>query len=191
MGLEANRPSTGIGKRLANYRRLANMSAQELSSATSGRISRTVISNIENGRKADVTIDELIHLSLALGVPPVALALPIDEPFREFEITYGLCSNTAELMLWFQGNSSGFGAFMPNDPTSVMPFPRSTATAVSNEIIQSVTEYKKTAELLDRAIDIFPASALGDAENKVDTLSKKLLNLGIDLTRHPSDGPAT
>lgn len=180
MGRETKSVSNGIGNRLANYRRLANMSALKLSAATSGRITRTVISNIENGRKADVSVDELILLSLALGIPPVALALPIDEPFKEVEISYGLISTNSELMNWFQGNP-GYDVYPKDDPEAKMGFPRSAATAISNEIIEGVNEYKKTAGLLERSIAIFPKSVLEEAEQKVDSLSNKLHNLGIDL----------
>ncbi|WP_281640528.1 helix-turn-helix domain-containing protein [Aurantimicrobium minutum] len=185
MGKEVNSPSYGIGKRLANYRRMANLSAQELSDATTGKITRTVISNIENGRKTDVSIDEVIHLSLALGIPPVALALPIEEPFKEFEISYGLSSNTGELMLWFQGNSTGFGAFRPEDPKYVMAFPRSTATAVSSEIINSISEYLAVTSELKALKISYPHDPFEEYEPKIAALTHKLTNLGIDLRKYP------
>jgi transcriptional regulator with XRE-family HTH domain len=80
------KPSEGIGRRLAQYRRLSGLSAQELSDKIGGMLSRSVIANIENGRKTDLTVDQLIALSWALDVPPVALALPLDEPYRFIRI---------------------------------------------------------------------------------------------------------
>lgn len=49
-------------------------------------MSRSVIANIESGRKTDVTVDQLLALAWVLDVPPVALALPLREPFKHVEI---------------------------------------------------------------------------------------------------------
>lgn len=45
-------------------------------------LSRAVITNLENGRKDDVTVTQLIALSSALGVPPVALAVDLSKPWQ-------------------------------------------------------------------------------------------------------------
>ncbi|MGK0740731.1 helix-turn-helix domain-containing protein [Leucobacter sp. Z1108] len=76
----SERASDRIGERIAFYRRLNGWSAAELSEVTGKTISKGVIANIETGRKKDVTVDELLTLSFALGVPPLAIALPLDRP---------------------------------------------------------------------------------------------------------------
>lgn len=76
----AEKPSDRIGERVAFYRKLNGMSAADLSEATGGAVSKGVIANIETGRKKDLTVDELVYLSWALCVPPLAIALPIDSP---------------------------------------------------------------------------------------------------------------
>lgn len=78
--MRIEKPSDRIGERLSFYRRLSGLSAAELSDLTNGAISKGVIANIETGRKRDLTVDELISLSWALQIPPVALALPIESP---------------------------------------------------------------------------------------------------------------
>jgi transcriptional regulator with XRE-family HTH domain len=68
--------------RLITARRCAlSMSAQELSDATERlglMVSRSVIANFESGRRAAITVDELIVLSRALGLNPVKL-LDVDD----------------------------------------------------------------------------------------------------------------
>ena len=85
--MKQNPLTVGFGGRLSEYRRLAGLSAQELSDRLGGSLSRAVIANIESGRKTDITIDQLLEISWALGVPPVALALPIDRPFETILIS--------------------------------------------------------------------------------------------------------
>ncbi|MFF1574122.1 helix-turn-helix domain-containing protein [Leifsonia sp. NPDC058292] len=69
-----------IGQRIAKYRRIEGWSAQKL--AEESGLSRSVITNIENGRKEDVTVRELLAMSEALRVPPAALMYPIDRPLQ-------------------------------------------------------------------------------------------------------------
>jgi transcriptional regulator with XRE-family HTH domain len=71
-----------IGKRIGHYRRLNGMSAEELAGRMSDGLTRAVITNLENGRKDDVTVTQLIALSAALGVPPVALAVDLSKPWQ-------------------------------------------------------------------------------------------------------------
>lgn len=70
--------SDDVGNKLRFYRALRRMSAQQVSDATNGQVTRAVIANIESGRKADVTVRELAHLAYALEVPAVALAPVLD-----------------------------------------------------------------------------------------------------------------
>jgi transcriptional regulator with XRE-family HTH domain len=78
--------SAGIGDRVSKYRKMAGLSAQQLSDRTGGELSRSVIANIESGRKTEVTVDQLIALSFALDVNPVALAMPIEAPYKTLSL---------------------------------------------------------------------------------------------------------
>jgi hypothetical protein len=80
------------------------MSAQDLSNAVGGVVSRGVIANIENGRKRDLTVDELILLSWALAIPPVALALPLDKPNQFISLRGGqtpTATRAFDVVNWF------------------------------------------------------------------------------------------
>ena len=107
-----DRPSAGIGDRLKRYRLLSGLSAQKLSDELDGAISRGVIANIEAGTKRDVTVDELIQLAYALDIPPVMLALPVEEPnenvlvYRGLGVEdFGLVSSSYRLVRWFSGEN--------------------------------------------------------------------------------------
>lgn len=78
----------GLGERLRKYREAQNLTAAMLATETQEifpdtTISRQVIFNIENGRKTDVNVTELVQLARALDVPPSALLCDFDKPFEE------------------------------------------------------------------------------------------------------------
>lgn len=71
-----------IGRAVQRERKARGLSAQELSAAC-GRlgfpIPRSTITNLENGRKETVSVQEVTVLALALEVPPVLLLYPLSE----------------------------------------------------------------------------------------------------------------
>ncbi len=58
------------------------MTAEELAALAGSGLTRSVISNIESGRKTNLTVAHLLALSEALGVPPTALVVSLEEPER-------------------------------------------------------------------------------------------------------------
>lgn len=66
-----------IGRRVAAYRRLNGWTMDELADRTGGAIGRSVIANIETGRKQDITVSQLVVLASGLGLPVVALLTDI------------------------------------------------------------------------------------------------------------------
>lgn len=69
-----------IGKRVARYRQMNGQSAEELATRSGDGFSRPVIANIETGRKKELTVTQLISLSVGLGVSPAALLFDIHKP---------------------------------------------------------------------------------------------------------------
>lgn len=67
-----------IGTRIAAYRRKAGFDrAADLAAAIpNDRITTSVIQNIESGRKADISVTQLLEISYALGITPVMLLAP-------------------------------------------------------------------------------------------------------------------
>ena len=95
-----------IGIRIAHYRRMNGVSTDDLADATSGAVSRAVIANIESGRKADVSVVQLLALAAALGVPPVALLLPLEEPEALVTVRPNDDRRAIDTLDWISGTSS-------------------------------------------------------------------------------------
>ncbi|KQR85194.1 helix-turn-helix domain-containing protein [Microbacterium sp. Leaf179] len=68
-----------VGERIKRYRQMNKMSAQKLADATG--LTRSIIANIESGRRSDLLFSELIALSEALRVAPAAIVFPVESPF--------------------------------------------------------------------------------------------------------------
>ncbi|TCL80184.1 hypothetical protein EDF43_110130 [Rathayibacter sp. PhB179] len=67
-----------------------------------------MIANIESGRRSDITVDQMLALAWALGIPPAALVLPLDDPlgwvrmpgYEESEVP------TIQAIWWFNGSNA-------------------------------------------------------------------------------------
>ncbi|MFJ4829889.1 helix-turn-helix domain-containing protein [Streptomyces sp. NPDC088747] len=99
------RIGTSIAREIRRHRLAAGMSAQQLSDACGklgAPIPRTVISNIENGRRTNVSVAEVIVLARALRIPPIAFIFPAG---YEAEVEYlpGRRIDTIRAINWFSG----------------------------------------------------------------------------------------
>ncbi|WP_158613285.1 helix-turn-helix domain-containing protein [Frigoribacterium sp. PhB160] len=173
----SERASAGFGRRLAKYRKLAGLSARELSEALGGEMSRGVIANIESGRKTDITIDQLIALAWALDVPPVVLALPVDEPYRAVRTVSSpgelVAVRSWALAKWFEGKDEPGGIGSP-DPTP--------AGAFTREMMSAIAEYFRTEDGAARSPE-------GTEDRHVRELELRgqahtLRQLKVDMTPH-------
>ncbi|TFD85012.1 XRE family transcriptional regulator [Cryobacterium lactosi] len=70
-----------IGARVARYRKMNGQSAEELALRAGAGFSRPVIANIETGRKKELSVSQLVGLSVGLGIAPAALLFDIYKPF--------------------------------------------------------------------------------------------------------------
>lgn len=76
-----------IGVRVAKYRELRNFTAAQLAELIpSPGLSRSVIVNIENGRKRDLTSSELMQVASGLRVPVIALLIDMDDPWAQVQV---------------------------------------------------------------------------------------------------------
>lgn len=179
----SERPSAGIGKRIAQYRKLAGLSARELSEKLGGELSRGVIANIESGRKTDVTVDQLVSLAWALGVPPVVLALPVDEPYKFVRVNDDpmnrQMTRAFNMMAWFQNERSLLeGGFMN--------MPETPAGAVAQETISAVRDYPRLQQSARTAQSLLAEGKIEASEarvREVDLLihERYLRQLGVSL----------
>jgi len=78
-----------IGTRIALYRRLAGLTAETLAAQVGTGMTRSVIANIESGRKADISVAQLLAISEVLGISPIALMLPLENPSSRISLREG------------------------------------------------------------------------------------------------------
>lgn len=104
---------TALGERLARYRKAAGYTTVEaLAAAIPGHwISKGTITNIEVGRKADITIQELIALSRAIGVTPLALVCDLEQPFSKYKEQSFADTNVTneDVARWFNPSNQSDG----------------------------------------------------------------------------------
>lgn len=76
-----SRLSQGIAAEVRRHRKARGLSAQQLADRCAelgvDSLPRTVIANLENGRRGNVTVAELLVLAEALSVPAAALVFPV------------------------------------------------------------------------------------------------------------------
>jgi transcriptional regulator with XRE-family HTH domain len=93
-----------IGRRIALYRKRSKLSAEELSSRVGRGLTRSILANLESGRKQDLTVSQLIGISAVLGLRPIDLIFDLSEPNERISLTDGASSLTASTWLvaeWF------------------------------------------------------------------------------------------
>ncbi|MDI9891939.1 helix-turn-helix transcriptional regulator [Microbacterium sp. IEGM 1404] len=118
----------GIGERVAALRGRRKMSAQRLADASGGRITRFTIAAIESGRRKSPSMDEVALLAALLGVPPIALLLPLDRPYAQVDVSPGWSPTVSEVMGWFSGApqahfSDGYVGSAPPAPVAPEAIP--------------------------------------------------------------------
>ncbi|NIL78388.1 helix-turn-helix transcriptional regulator [Rhodococcus sp. B10] len=67
-------------------------------------ISRSVVADLENGRKKSLDVSELLVLAAALGVSPVQLVFP-NLPKGNVEVLPGLDQESHDALQWFSGEA--------------------------------------------------------------------------------------
>ncbi|NNC10671.1 helix-turn-helix transcriptional regulator [Planctomonas sp. JC2975] len=192
-------PSDGLGKRLARYRRLAGMSAQQLSDALGGQLSRVMIANIERGSKKDVTVDQILAIAYALQVPPVVLMVPVEEPMRWVRVIDGRQKGTVAnlragaLAEWITYWPSPFrGDRDRPDPAMA----KANSVAASFTLARTMLRLLKEHDILTDEVDSLAQKVQEDPERgdvlaerqaELESVAQKLEDLGVDLTNFKID----
>ena len=103
-----------IARQVQNVRGERRMSAQQLADATAAlghAMPRSVIANLESGRRDTVSVAELLVLARALRVPPLELVFPLGRE-EMVELLPGETVATWDAARWFTGE-----AHFPPSPT--------------------------------------------------------------------------
>ncbi|MFJ6566460.1 helix-turn-helix domain-containing protein [Streptomyces sp. NPDC091292] len=96
-----------VARELRRHREARGMSAQQLADACTAAglsIQRSVIANFENGRRASVSVAEVLMFAHVLDVPPVSLICPIGY-MHEVEVLPGVTTDPYRAATWVSGTS--------------------------------------------------------------------------------------
>jgi transcriptional regulator with XRE-family HTH domain len=82
------RTAEGIGERIQAARKLRGMrSAQELARAVgNATVTESIVANIETGRKADLSVSQLLNIAFALELSPTSLLAALGDPDRKMDL---------------------------------------------------------------------------------------------------------
>lgn len=112
--------TSGIGQRIKEVRRRRGYrSTTELAEQIAGgNVTTAVLENIESGRKADLSVSQLLNIARALRVPPAYLLADITTPGSTLDLPNlgkDLAEMTAgEFEAWFSGTLGG--TYRSHDP---------------------------------------------------------------------------
>jgi transcriptional regulator with XRE-family HTH domain len=102
---EPRTPVTVVAQRTKELRGRRGWTAAQLGAEVSKhgvQWDRFTVANLENGKRQNVTVQELFALALALGVAPVNLLVPLeDEPYQ---ITPTRAESAATARAWVRGD---------------------------------------------------------------------------------------
>jgi transcriptional regulator with XRE-family HTH domain len=93
-----------IGQKIALYRKRSKLSAEELAAKVGRGLTRSILANLETGRKQDLTVSQLLGVAVVLGVRPIDLIFDLSEPNERISLTDGAWSLSATTWLvaeWF------------------------------------------------------------------------------------------
>jgi transcriptional regulator with XRE-family HTH domain len=82
-------PTAAVAEQVRRHRQEQGISAQQLDERTAElgmRIPRSVLANLENGRRENLDVSELVILGQALGIAPLDLLFPPDE--KDIRVEY-------------------------------------------------------------------------------------------------------
>lgn len=91
-----------IGRRVAGYRREIGMTAAELARELGPDVTGNAITKLERGHRAQISPDLVVDIARALGVSPLALLFPLDEPDSEI-VVGGMRVPVRSLGQWLLG----------------------------------------------------------------------------------------
>jgi transcriptional regulator with XRE-family HTH domain len=105
---EPKRPHKVIAERVREVRSSRGLTAARLAERmqeTGISWDRSVVANLENGRRASVTVEELLALAFVLDVAPVHLVVPLT-PDGWLAITPDASTTNEHARAWIRGNAA-------------------------------------------------------------------------------------
>ena len=162
-------PVARITAAIKETRRKEGTSASELAERTAalGRpISRSVVSDLETGRKKTLDISEFLTLAAALNTSPAALLFADQLVDGEVEILPGTVASAARALEWFSGETP-----LIDDTPEAGRYRR------ANEPLRVAREIENDRRALEFAADEFRA-------NRTDITAETFRNALLTTGRH-------
>lgn len=138
------RSETSIGARIKMARRERGYrTTRELADAVEGgKVTSAILENIESGRKADISVSQLLNIARALNVPPSFLLAPMGTPEAELDLP--------NLSADFQGMTAAeFDCWLSATPASSYR-PRSAAERSDINLLGTLRELGMLQRELER-----------------------------------------
>jgi transcriptional regulator with XRE-family HTH domain len=149
-----------IAGEVRRYRKDRDMSAQKLADRTAElgyEVPRSVIANLESGRRSDVSLAEVLVLGAALQVPPMLLAFPAGR-VEQVEVIPGVSVPPWDALFW----STGVG--FPGLPPVLED--KSGVTEAINDHHQMVTNLQHTLYRYAREVSQGQYRLKGDKDDE-------------------------
>ncbi|TFD48718.1 XRE family transcriptional regulator [Cryobacterium sp. Hh11] len=77
------------GAKIAKYRKKLKLTAEEVAEKAGFGLTRSIVANLENGRKDDITVRQLIAIAFVLQVSPATLVFDVRKPYHQMVLTGG------------------------------------------------------------------------------------------------------
>jgi transcriptional regulator with XRE-family HTH domain len=180
-----------IGKRVAFYRGLNEMTGDELAARAGNGISRAVLANIETGRKKDISIVHLTALSNALDIPFTALLFDLTKPYAPSPfIAHDGRNGDRALPVWMALRY--LSAFFPRSTPENMPAHFESIMAISafENWQRARRELKRAHDAIDKFMQAHGDGPLSESEESfIKYLSKSIPNMerNVETTRETVD----
>lgn len=98
------------GRRIQRERKARGLTGEAFADEMTARgaaMTRSVLANLENGRRPHLSVAELYVAARILGIPPVALLVPVGDEAPLVEVADGEVVGADEALAWICGDAGG------------------------------------------------------------------------------------
>jgi transcriptional regulator with XRE-family HTH domain len=172
-----------IAAEVRRYRQMRGLSAQQLADRTAELglpMQRSVLANLESGRRTTVTVAELLVLAAALSVAPVLLVFPVGQ-IAEAGVLPNRSVSSWSAARWLSG--------LPPEPSEVDPKAYNAPIAVYLEhenlvwehetAVEALAYYQQRAKVENGNLTVLIAST----ESRMRATEKRLRDLRAEIER--------
>lgn len=138
---------SAVGARVKRLREALDLNERDFATLCENGLTTTAIRSLEGGRKADLTVNQLVALSFHLGVTPAELLFGTSDFHDEIDLVpaaQAIRANRATAIAWFSGLKSPANLAFRRGKARVTPPDQST----SSELIRVLERQRfLTAEI--------------------------------------------